>query len=107
MAENKVTFAEIPGIVFRGIGLLITTFLGYNVVIALALALGGAMLLLLESAFSAIGTSVVSTIQSWITWCCQYPTVSIVTITIVYGIGFCCFIYSFVMKMAQNMNRQT
>lgn len=105
MTENKVTFAEIPGIVFRGIGLLITAFLGYNFAIAMAVAIGGGMLILLEKAFSTIGTSIVSTIQSWITWCCQYPTASIVALSIVYVVGFCRFIYSFVMKMAQNMNR--
>ena len=106
MKENKVTFAEIPGIAIRGIGLLFTAFLGYNFAIALGLALGGAMMLLLESAFSAVDVSIVSIIQSWVTWCCQHPTASIVALAIVYVVGFCGFIHTFVMKMAQNMKVQ-
>lgn len=101
----KVTLADIPGIVARAIGLLVSTFLAYNCAIAIALVIGCGWLFLLEQITAVAGASVVSVIESWLGWGFSHFSICLPVLIIAYIAGWFGFIYSTVMKTVQNIQK--
>lgn len=102
---TKHTLREIVQGIFRGIGMLVMCFLCYNFALFLAAIIAGGTFFIFNEFFVKLtGLSAFTDVfQNLFDWACTHLTLSVTVSAILYIIGFLWFIYTFVMRLAEDI----